>query len=113
MAGWFDVAPETELLPGQAKLVDVDNVMIAVFNVGGEYHAIEDVCTHDGSHRCSAAVWSQNEVIDGAEIICPRHGARFCVKTGDALTPPAYEPTTTFPVRVENGMIQVTDDRWD
>ncbi len=112
MAGWFNVAPETELLAGQAKLVDVDNVMIAVFNLDGEYYAIEDVCTHDGSPMLGCGL-EQERVIDGAEIICPRHGARFCVKTGDALTPPAYEPTTTFPVRVENGMIQVTDDRWD
>jgi 3-phenylpropionate/trans-cinnamate dioxygenase ferredoxin component len=103
MAGWFDVASETELVPGQAKLVDVDNVLIAVFNLDGEYHAIEDVCTHDGSPMLGCGL-EPEQVIDGA---------RFCVKTGDALTPPAYEPTTTFPVRVENGMVQVTDDRWD
>ena len=45
--------------------------------------------------------------------MCPRHGARFCVKTGAALSPPAYEPTATFPVRVEGGIVQVCDDRWD
>ena len=112
MAGWFDVAPEEELSSGQAKLVDVDNVMIAVFNLDGEYYAIEDVCTHDGAAMLGCGL-EQEQVIDGAEIICPRHGARFCVKTGNALTPPAYEATTTFPVRVENGMVQVTDDRWD
>lgn len=112
MAGWFDVAPEADLLPGQAKLIDVDNVMIAVFNVDGDYYAIEDVCTHDGASMLGCGL-EPDEVIDGAELICPRHGARFCVKTGNALTPPAYEPTTTFPVRVENGMVQVTDPRWD
>ena len=112
MAGWFDVAPESELLPGQAKLVDVDNVMIAVFNLDGEYYAIEDVCTHDGAAMLGCGL-EPEQIIDGAEIICPRHGARFCVKTGIALTPPAYDPTTTFPVRTVDGMIQVTDDRWD
>ncbi len=112
MAGWFNVAPEEELSSGQAKLVDVDNVMIAVFNLDGKYYAIEDVCTHDGSAMLGRGL-EPEQVIDGAEIICPRHGARFCIKTGNALTPPAYEATTTFPVRVENGMIQVTDDRWD
>ena len=50
--------------------------------------------------------------IEGCEIICPRHGARFDIKTGEALTPPAYEPVATLPVRVENGMVQVMDDRW-
>ena len=112
MAGWFEVAPESELLPGQAKLVDVDNVMIAVFNVDGDYYAIEDVCTHDGASMLGCGL-AYEEVIDGAEIICPRHGARFCVKTGNALTPPAFEPAASFPVRVENGMVQVTDPRWD
>ena len=112
MAGWFDVAPESELLPGQARLVDVDNVMVAVFNLDGDYYAIEDVCTHDGASMLGCGL-DLDQVIDGAEIICPRHGARFCVKTGEALTPPAYEPIATFPVRVENGMVQVTDPRWD
>ncbi|MDH3768790.1 MAG: ferredoxin, partial [Gammaproteobacteria bacterium] len=49
--------------------------------------------------------------IEGDEIICPRHGARFCLRTGAALTPPAYDDVTVFPVRVENGRIQVLDDR--
>ena len=112
MSGWFNVAPEEELSSGQAKLVDVDNVMIAVFNQDGEYYAIEDVCTHDGASMLGAGLEAE-QIVDGAEIICPRHGARFCVKTGKALTAPAYEATSTFPVRVENGMVQVTDDRWN
>ncbi len=51
--------------------------------------------------------------VEGCEIECPRHGARFDVRTGEALTPPAYEPTAKFPVRVEEGVVQVKDDRWD
>ena len=51
--------------------------------------------------------------VEGDQIVCPRHGARFCIRTGAALCAPAYEPTDTFPVRVENGEIQVRDDRWD
>lgn len=112
MAGWFNVAPESELTPGKSKLVDVDNVMIAVFNVEGEFYAVEDVCTHDGAPMLGCGM-EPEQVVDGSELICPRHGARFCVKTGEALTPPAYEPTPTFPVRVEDGMVQVTDPRWD
>ncbi len=112
MAGWFYVAAEQELGPGQVKLVDVDNVMIAVFNLDGEYYAIEDICTHDGTPMLGCGL-PPEQIIDGAEIICPRHGARFCIKTGEALTPPAYEPVQTFPVRVEDGIIEVTDDRWD
>ena len=51
--------------------------------------------------------------IEGDEIVCPRHGARFSIRTGATLTAPAYEPVAKFPVRVENGVVQVRDDRWD
>ena len=106
MAEWVDVAAVSELSPGSSKVVDVDGAQIAVFNIGGEYYAIEDVCTHDGGELASG-------VLEGDQVICPRHGARFCVRTGEALSAPAYEPTAKFPLRVENGIIQVQDDRWD
>ena len=106
MADWVDVATEDELGPGQVRVVDVDGTMIAVFNIEGGFYAIEDVCTHDGGELASGT-------LEGDQIECPRHGARFCVRTGEALTAPAYEPTAAFPVRVENGTVQVRDDRWD
>ena len=106
MADWVTVAREGEMVPGEYRLVDLDGTPVAVFNIGGAYHAIEDVCTHDGGDLASG-------FLDGDQIICPRHGARFCLRTGDALTAPAYEPVAVFPVRAENGMIQVRDDRWD
>ena len=103
---WTPVAPVSELPPGTRKVVDVDDVQILVFNVGGEYLAIEDVCTHDYSS------FDDGE-LDGEEIVCPRHGARFNVRTGEALCAPAYEPVAVFPVRVENDVVLVRDDRWD
>lgn len=106
MSDWVDVARVEDLPPGARRAVDVDDVIILVFNLDGEYHAIEDVCTHDYSSL------DEGE-LDGDQIICPRHGARFNLKTGEALTAPAYEPIPTFPVRVENGTVQVRDDRWD
>lgn len=112
MGDWVDVADSDELAPGQARLVDVDDVMVAVFNIDGEYHAIEDTCSHDEAPMLGCGLEAE-DVLDGDQIICPRHGARFCLRTGDALTPPAYEPVTTFPVRVNAGRIQVRDDRWD
>jgi 3-phenylpropionate/trans-cinnamate dioxygenase ferredoxin subunit len=105
MSEWVDVAPVEDLPPGSRRAVDVDGVNIIVFNLDGAYHAIEDVCTHDYSSL------DEGE-LDGDEIICPRHGARFNVKTGQALTAPAYEAIPTFPVRVEGGLVQVRDDRW-
>ncbi len=106
MSDWVDVAKVEDLPPGSWRVVDVDDAEIAVFNIDGEFYAIEDVCTHDGGELA-------NGELESDEIICPRHGAHFCVKSGEALTPPAYEPVDTFPVRVENGTVQVRDDRWD
>lgn len=106
MDDWVDVAPATDIDAGDFRVVDIDDTLIAVFNVQGKFYAIEDLCTHDGEELTGGP-------IDGDQVICPRHGARFCIRTGKALTAPAYEPTATFPVRVENGVVQVRDDRWD
>ncbi|MGK0341405.1 MAG: 3-phenylpropionate/trans-cinnamate dioxygenase ferredoxin subunit [Candidatus Azotimanducaceae bacterium] len=106
MNNWVTVARVEELAPGQRRLVDVDDAQIIVFNLEGHYYAIEDVCTHDGGKLTGGSV-------EGDQIVCPRHGARFCIRTGAALSAPAYEPTSTFPVRMENGVIQVRDNRWD
>lgn len=106
MSGWVKAALPSELAPGQWRVVDVEGTQIVVFNIDGDYHAIEDVCTHDGGQLTGGE-------IQGDQIVCPRHGARFCIRTGEALTAPAYEATAKFPVRIQNGELQVRDDRWD
>jgi 3-phenylpropionate/trans-cinnamate dioxygenase ferredoxin component len=106
MSAWTPVCPLEQLPPGEHRVVDLEGTPAAVFNLGGELYAIEDVCTHDGGVLTGGP-------IEGDEIVCPRHGARFCIRTGEALSPPAYEPAAKFPVRVENGIIEVRDDRWD
>ena len=112
MSDWTDVAAGGDFPPGATRLLDLDDVAIAVINVHGQYHALENVCTHDGSALLGCGL-DPEDLIEDEEITCPRHGARFCIKTGEALSPPAYEPVTTFPTRVENGIVQVRDDRWD
>lgn len=106
MSGWVTAALPGALAPGQWRVVDVEGTQIVVFNIDGDYHAIEDVCTHDGGQLTGGE-------IEGDQIVCPRHGARFCIRTGEALTAPAYEATAKFPVRIANGEVQVRDDRWD
>jgi 3-phenylpropionate/trans-cinnamate dioxygenase ferredoxin subunit len=106
MSDWVSVARVEDLPPGSRKVVDVDGTAVAVFNLNGEFFAIEDVCTHDGGELASGE-------LDGEEIVCPRHGARFSVRTGEVTAPPAYEPVYVFPVQVEGGVIRVRDDRWD
>lgn len=103
MSTWLDVASIDELTPGTRRVVDVDGVAVAVFNLDGEYFAIKDECTHDGGELA-------NGKLEGDVIICPRHGARFSVRTGAVLGPPAYEDVRTFPVRVAQGMVQVETD---
>ncbi len=106
MSDWVDVIAERALADGERIVADVDGTDVAVFKIDGACYAIEDVCTHDGAEIASG-------VLDGDEIICPRHGARFCVKTGAVKSAPAYEDVACFPLRIENGVIQVKDDRWD
>lgn len=106
MSDWVEVAPEGELKIGDVKIVDVDDVMVAVFNLDGEYIAIEDVCPHDGSEIATGCI--KNGILE-----CPHHGATFDLRSGDVLTPPAYEPLEMMALRVENGVIEVRDARWD
>ena len=105
MSNWVTVDSIDNFPPGERRVVDVDGAMIAVFNLAGNIYAIEDICTHDGGELASGE-------LDGDEIICPRHGARFCVRTGEVKAPPAVQAIDTFPVRVKNGIVQVKDDRW-
>jgi len=106
LSDWVDVAATDQFAPGGHRVVDVDGVEVAVFNIGGEFLAIEDICTHDGGELACGEV-------EGDVIVCPRHGARFSLRTGEVLAPPAYEPVAALPVRVQNDMVQVRDDRWD
>ena len=106
MSGWVDVIDENSLADGENIVIDVDGTDVAVFKIEGGFYAIEDVCSHDGAEIASGE-------LDGYEIICPRHGARFCVKTGAVKSPPAYENIEVFPVRIENGKVQVRDNRFE
>lgn len=98
MSGWIDVADE--LPQGAHCVAEACGIAIALFNVGGEYFAFEDACPHDGGEL------AQGET-DGEQIVCPRHGARFSMRTGAVLSPPAYQDLRTFPVRTVQGRIQV------
>lgn len=106
MSDWVDAATADQLVPGGHVTVDVDGVEVAVFNVGGEYLAIEDICTHDGGELACGE-------LEGDVIVCPRHSAKFSLRTGEVLAPPAYEAVATMEVRVEDGIVQVRDTRWD
>ena len=88
------VAKLSEIAPGTTRRVFVKGAELLLCNVGGTIYAIEDVCTHDGGPL------DQGE-LEGETVVCPRHGATFDVRTGDALTLPAVVPLMTYPVTVE------------
>lgn len=106
MAEWIDVSLIDELLPGDARVVETDAASIAVINLDGELYAIDNICSHDDFPMLSCGL-PMNQLLDGEQVICPRHGARFDIKTGAALTPPACEPVSCYPVRIEYGLVQV------
>src|ERR1700730_3897138 len=97
----FKKVAKTEEIPvGQASLVEVEGKEIALFNVDGSFHAIDNTCTHVGGPLCEGE-------IAGAEVTCPWHGAVFDVTTGQVLGPPAGQPVNRYNVRIEGSDIEV------
>lgn len=100
MTEWQAVGNVSDIPPGRVGVVRVGDRDIALCNVDGEFFAIDDVCTHDGGSL------DQGE-LEGNEIECPRHGARFDVRSGAAVQLPAFEPVETYPVKLEGDTILV------
>jgi 3-phenylpropionate/trans-cinnamate dioxygenase ferredoxin subunit len=100
VSGWVDIGSLEELQTTSRLEGDLDGYRVRVASVGGNLYAFEDRCTHDDSPFDDAP-------IEDSAIICPRHGARFCLRTGEALSPPAYEPLRIFEVREVHGRVEV------
>lgn len=101
MSEFLKIATVDEIPAGSSKLIQIEDVRIALFNLDGEFYAIEDVCTHDDGPLV------EGEVVDAGEVECPRHGARFDIRTGRATRMPAFEPVPTYEVRVEGNDVLV------
>ncbi len=101
---WVKVCAQDELLPGEFRVAWDGDTAIAVYNLDGDLYAVEDTCTHDGGDLAGGEV-------HGFEVECPRHGARFDLRTGAVTAPPAVTPIACFPVRIEDGVIYTRDDR--
>jgi len=98
----IDICPLSELPPGARKLIEHDDLEIGIFNVDGQLYAIEDRCSHDDGPLAEGPL---DPV--ACTIECPRHGSLFDLRTGRPITLPAYETVETFPVLVEDGVIQL------
>src|SRR5262245_47391577 len=98
----IDICPAADLPDGAARIVDVGDRKIGVFNCGGDLLAIEDRCSHDDGPLAEGPFDAE-----ACTVECPRHGSLFDLTTGRPKTLPAYLPVETFPVRVEDGTIKL------
>jgi 3-phenylpropionate/trans-cinnamate dioxygenase ferredoxin component len=99
-AEFLEIAPVSELPNGERLFVEVEGRSLVILNIAGQYYAIGDICTHDDGPVGDGD-------IEGYNIVCPRHGAEFDVRTGQAVQMPAVVDIPAYPVRVVDDMIQV------
>lgn len=97
---YVEITPLDQLPPGERLFAEVGGKSIVIFNLAGKLFAIGDVCSHDNGPVGDGD-------IEENEIICPRHGARFDIRTGKATSLPAIVDIPAFPLRVENSMIKL------
>jgi nitrite reductase/ring-hydroxylating ferredoxin subunit len=104
--------------PGTHRVVTVGRIEVGVFNVGGRFHALPNVCPHqfgplcagtvNGTTACSAETgWAFAWVREGEIVTCPWHGIEFDIATGQSLSSPRLR-VRTYPVAVEDGQVKVT-----
>ena len=96
---WFDVAAADSLAPGQCRTVEVRGHRLALININGEFHALDDRCPHRGAPLGAG-------YLDGTRLFCPLHGWEFDARTGACTTRPDL-PVARHPVSVENGRVLV------
>jgi len=100
MPEFVKVGTSDDVPVGTAKMVEVNGKEIALFNVGGSFHAIDNTCTHVGGPLCEGE-------IEGAQVTCPWHGGVFDVTTGEVLGPPPGQGVNRYNVRVDGPDIEV------
>ena len=101
MRQWIEISTLAALEDSTYERFEFEDVDVLVFRDGSCVYAMEDLCTHDGAELSGGLYMN-------GEIECPRHGARFCVKTGQALSAPAYGQVSTLPIRVnDQGAVEI------
>ena len=99
-AEFLEIAPMSELPNGERLFIEVEGKSIVIFNIADQYFAIADICTHDDGPLGDGD-------LEGYNIVCPRHGAEFDVRTGKVMQMPAVVDVPAYPVKVVDGMIQI------
>ena len=97
---FVQIGPANELVNGERWFIDLDGITMVVFNIAGSFYALADVCSHDDGPVGDGE-------LDGFEIVCPRHGAKFDVRDGSVTSLPAVVDIPAYPIRIVDGMLEV------
>jgi 3-phenylpropionate/trans-cinnamate dioxygenase ferredoxin component len=97
---YIEIASLDQISDGERLFLEIGGKPVVLFNLAGKFFAIGDVCSHDNGPLGDGSV-------EGNEVICPRHGARFNLDTGKAASLPALVDIPVYPVRLVGGMIQI------
>ena len=102
MTDFVAVAKTSEIPDPGSMLVEVGERLVVLIHAAGHFYALDDICTHDGGPLSEGPIDAEEKT-----IACPRHGAKFDIRNGEALTMPATKPTRSHDVKVESGQILV------
>jgi 3-phenylpropionate/trans-cinnamate dioxygenase ferredoxin subunit len=97
---YIDIAPISDLPNGERLFLEIEGKSLVIFNIADQFFAIGDICSHDDGPVGEGD-------LEGYNIVCPRHGGEFDVRTGQAVQMPAVVDIPAYPIRVVDGMIQV------
>jgi 3-phenylpropionate/trans-cinnamate dioxygenase ferredoxin component len=97
---FVEIAPVSEISNGERLFVEIDELPVVVFNIGGYFYAIGDLCSHDDGPLGDGD-------LEGFEVVCPRHGASFDVRSGKVLSLPAIVDIPAYPTRVVDGKLEI------
>lgn len=100
MNSFKTVAKVSDVARGRVKVVEVEGKRIALCNVNGTVYAVDDLCTHDNGPLGEGELFND-------QIECPRHGARFDVKSGKVTCLPAVIPVKTYEVKIEGEEVMI------
>lgn len=95
---YFEIAPASELPSGERLFIEIEGKSLVIFNIAGQYFSIADICSHDDGPVGEGD-------LEGFNVVCPRHGGEFDVRTGKAVQLPVVEDIPAYPVQVRDGTI--------
>ncbi len=95
---YYEIIPASELPNGERLFIEIEGNSLVIFNIAGQFFAIADICSHDGGPLGEGD-------LEGFNVICPRHGAEFDVRTGKVVQLPAVDDIPAYPVQVRDGTI--------